>query len=152
MLSVYALSLLLIGLSGVLIDSHRRSWQCARQDNASSDRDRRFALAQYRRRMQASAIIGLLGAAIGVWPIVPRTPFWMTVYLAALLGTCAAIFALALLDIVASQQNVRRLRGEQLAAQAKLAHEMRAKGETSESDRKATLPGKSNVTAPDHRP
>lgn len=135
MISACVISLLLIGLSGVLIDSHRRSWRNAQNDDKLADRDRRFARSQYLRRMQASAIIGVLGASIGLLPIVPRTPLWMTTYLAALIGTCAAICLLALLDIVASRQNYRRLRNEQFAAQAKLVHQMRTGAEAPENER-----------------
>ena len=63
---VYAISLLLIGLSGLMLDMHRRSWRAAREDQTLSERDLRFAQAQYRRRNQASGMIGVLGAAIGV--------------------------------------------------------------------------------------
>jgi hypothetical protein len=134
MYSIYVISLVLMGLSGVLLDSHRRSWRSAQQDAELSDRDRRFALGQYRRRMQASSIIGGLGAAIGMSPIIPRTPLWIAVYLASLVGACACILILALLDLVASQQNFRRLRSEQLTAEAKLARELQAAREAAEQD------------------
>lgn len=129
MLIIYALSLLLIGLSGLLIDWHRRSLREVDLDASQSDRDRRFAVSQCRRRTQASAIIGVIGAFIGIMPIVPRTPFWMACYLASLLGGILCILMLALLDVIANQQNFRRLRSEQLAAQVKLARELAETGD-----------------------
>ena len=66
MLTIYAISLALIGLSGFMLDLHRRSWRAAEQDESLSDHERRDLQSQYRRRMQASGIIGLLGAAIGI--------------------------------------------------------------------------------------
>ena len=67
MIATYIVSLLLIGLSGVLLDMHRRSWRAAEQDASLSASDRRFARSQYRRRTQASGIIGVLGA--GDWRV-----------------------------------------------------------------------------------
>ena len=124
MFTVYATSLLLIGLSGVLLDIHRRSWRVAQRDVSLSERDRRFAQAQYRRRMQASAIIGVLGAAIGVWPLVPLRPWPMVLYAASLAGACLCILLLAAIDVLATRQNYARLRNEQLASQVKLAREL----------------------------
>jgi hypothetical protein len=120
----YALSLLLIGLSGVLLDMHRRSWRATEQDATISERDRRFARSQFRRRTQASGIIGVLGAAIGIWPVVPLRPWPIVIYAAALGGSCLAITLLAAIDAWASRQNYVRLQAEQLAAQIRLAREV----------------------------
>jgi hypothetical protein len=125
MVAIYATSLVLIGLSGLLLDTHRRSWQLAEHDASLSDRDRRFALAQYRRRTKSSAIIGLLGAAIGLEPLVPMRPWPLVVYVASLAGACGCILALAALDAWATRQNYVRLRNEQLAAQLTLARELK---------------------------
>lgn len=124
MFTVFAISLVLIGLSGVMLDMHRRSWRAAQQDSALTERDRRFAEAQYRRRTQASAIIGVLGAAIGVGPLVPREPWLMLLYVASLGGACVCIMLLGALDAWATRQNYARLRSEQLADQVKLAREL----------------------------
>jgi hypothetical protein len=124
MFSVYAISLLLIGLSGVMLDMHRRSWQAAQRDATLSERDLRFARAQYRRRNQASGIIGVLGATIGVGPLVPPQPWPMVLYVGSLAGACLCIVLLAGLDAWATRQNFARLRSEQLAAQIKLAREL----------------------------
>jgi hypothetical protein len=126
MFSVYATSLLLIGLSGFMLDAHRRSWHTAQADGQLSERDLRFARSQYRRRTQASSIIGALGTAIAVGPLVAKahTTWLMLIYLLSMIGACASITLLALLDVMATQQNVARLRSEQLAAQIKLTREM----------------------------
>jgi hypothetical protein len=125
MVVVYAASLVLIGLSGLMLDLHRRSWRAAQQDGSLSDRERRFAQAQYRRRTQASAIIGVLGAAIGMEPLVPLRPWPMALYVASLAGACVCIMLLAALDAWATRQHYARLRDEQLAAQLKLARELK---------------------------
>lgn len=126
MMTVFATSLLLIGLSGFLLDSHRRSWLSAQADEKLSERDVRFARAQYLRRRQASGIIGLLGLAIGVEPLVPQEPWPMVLYVAAMAVACACIMILAGLDAFATRQNLARLRSEQLAAQIELVRELRS--------------------------
>jgi hypothetical protein len=133
MFVVYAISLLLIGLSGVLLDMHRRSWRAAEEDTTLSQGDLRFARAQYRRRTQASGIIGVLGAAIGVGPLVPAAPWPMAIYVASLGGACACIMLLAGLDLWATRMNYERLRSEQLAAEVKLAREI-VRDDTSGTD------------------
>jgi hypothetical protein len=125
MVAIYALALVLMGLSGLLLDLHRRSWRAAQEDTSLTDRDRRFAQAQYRRRNQASAMIGVLGAAIGVKPLVPPEPWPLLLYMGSLVGACGCIMLLAALDVWATRQNYARLRSEQLAAQMKLVREMR---------------------------
>lgn len=124
MLAIFAISLVLIGLSGLLLDMHRRSWRAAQSDASLTERDRRFAQAQFRRRSQASAIIGALGAAIGIEPLIPLRPWPLVIYVASLAGACVCIMLLAALDAWASRQNYMRLRNEQLAAQVKLAREL----------------------------
>ena len=125
MIATSIVSLLLIGLSGVMLDMHRRSWQNAQQNKDLTPSTRRFALSQYRRRMQASGIIGVLGAAIGCEPLVPREPFWYVLYLVSVTGACFAIVVLALVDAWASRQYFARLRTEHLTAELKLTRELR---------------------------
>jgi hypothetical protein len=125
MVLVFVTSLLLLGLSGFLLDSHRRSWRAAQADEQLSEKDLRFARAQYLRRRQASGIIGLLGVAIGVGPLVPPEPWSMLLYVAAMAAACGCMLVLAALDMWATRQNLARLRAEQLAAQMKLVRELR---------------------------
>src|SRR5262245_11004489 len=124
MISVVATSLVLIGLSGWLLDSHRRSWLAAQADDKLSEKDLRFARAQYLRRRQASGIIGFLGVAIGVGPLVPLRPWPMALYVLTMAVACACMMALAALDVFATRQNLARLQSEHLAAQIKLAREL----------------------------
>ena len=124
MFTVYAISLLLIGLSGVMLDMHRRAWRAAQEDGTLSECDVRFARAQYRRRNQASAIIGVLGFAIGVGPLVPPRPWPMVLYVTSLAGACLCIVILAGLDALATRQNFARLRSERLTDEIKQAREL----------------------------
>jgi hypothetical protein len=124
MIGTYVASLFLIGLSGLLLDMHRRSWRQAQQDASLTAGDLRFSRSQYRRRTQASGIIGVVGASIAIYPILPREPLPVTVYLFAISLACLAILLLAALDVWATRQNVARIRSEHLAAQVKLARDM----------------------------
>jgi hypothetical protein len=134
MISAFVVSLALLGLCGVLLDSHRRSWRHAQESTELSQREKRYALSQYRRRMQASATIGLVGAGIAIGPLVPRRPEPMTLYLAALLAACAWILLMAMLDFWATRQHYNRIRSEHLTAQVRLAMDLRASDERRESD------------------
>ena len=129
-----AISLALLGLSGVLIDSHRRSWRAVRQNDDLPERDRRYAQSQFRRRMQASGIIGLLGAAIGIYPLVPREPGPMAFYLAAMVSACGCVMLLAMLDAWATRRHYRRQLGERLSAEIRLATELRAARKSADAD------------------
>jgi hypothetical protein len=124
MFAVCLISLLLIGLSGLMLDMHRRSWRAAQHDRTLSDRDLRFARSQYRRRNQASGMIGVIGAGIAIGPLVPARPWPMALYVVLLAGACLGIMVLAGLDAWATRQNFARLRTEQLAARIKLAREL----------------------------
>lgn len=144
MIPTFMLSLILLGLSGLLIDSHRRGWHAADASTALSARDKRFALSQYRRRMQASSMIGVMGAAIAVWPIIPRQPGPMAMFMGALLAACGWIMMLALLDAWATRQHYRRLRDENLAAHVRLARELRASRDSADNDSWRSAHGESN--------
>jgi hypothetical protein len=134
MFITYAISLFLIGLSGLLLDLHRRSWRAAEQDASLSDHERRYFLSQYRRRLQASGIIGLLGAAIGVHSIIPREPWPMVIYVLFLAGACVSIMLLAAIDAWSTRQYFARLRSEQLTAQIRLARELSAARKSASAD------------------
>lgn len=134
MIGVVIISLALLGISGWLIDSHRRTWREALESNKVSNREKRFAGAMYRRRMMASGTIGATGAAIALWPAIPPRPLAITIYLAALLASCAWIMLLALADFVATRHHYRRLRQEQLAKQVELAAEMASLCEAADAE------------------
>lgn len=124
MVAVFVTSLVLIGLSGVLLDWHRRSWRAAQADTKISERELRFARAQYLRRRQASVIIGLLGFAVGLGPVVPHRPWPMSIYVLTMAVACLCMMVLAALDVFATRHHVARLRSEQLAAEIKLVRNL----------------------------
>jgi hypothetical protein len=124
----------LLGLSGLLIDSHRRTWHQARDSAELSDRDRRFAQSMFRRRMLASGMIGGIGAAIGVGPIVPREPLAMACYLATLLAACSWIMLLAMLDLWATRRHYRQVRMELRSKELQMTADMASMGDAAESE------------------
>jgi hypothetical protein len=126
----------LIGLSGYLIDVHRRAWRTAEWDERLSERDRRFAKSQYRRRMQSSGLIGLIGAALGCYPLVPETPLAIAIYLTTLVAACFCIMLSGLLDYWATRQNLRRIHHEHLTEQIKLVRELQSQRAKSKVDRR----------------
>jgi hypothetical protein len=134
MFATIFVSLTLLGVSGLLLDSHRRAWRHAQDSTDLPPQEKRYSLSQYRRRMQASGMIGLIGAAIAVGPLVPHRPEPMTLYLAALLAACAWIMLMALLDYWATRQHYRRIRSEQLTAQVRLTMELRAAEQRRETE------------------
>ncbi len=134
MIAVIIISLLLLGISGLLIDSHRRTWREARDSATLPERDKRFAGSMFRRRLLASGTIGAIGAGIAVWPLVPRQPLAMAAYLAMLLAACTWIMLLALLDFWATRQYYRRLRSEHRDKQVHLAVEMTTMSESAEAE------------------
>jgi MFS family permease len=103
-------SLFLIGLSGWMLDLHRRGRQRVREQASRDPVVHRFATAQYRRRMLASGFIGVLGAAIAIAPLVPRRPWPMAIYLVVLAVGWCWIVAAAFMDVVATRRHYRRLR------------------------------------------
>jgi hypothetical protein len=140
MIVTYAISLVLIGLSGVLLDMHRRSWRNAERDPRLAPNERRFELSQYRRRMQASGMIGVLGVAVGCEPLIPHEPLSITLYGVSLAGASLAILVLAMIDAWATRRHFARLHDDQLLAQFKMARELQSEAstarETAEPSRK----------------
>jgi hypothetical protein len=119
-----------------MIDAHRRAWRNAQWDERLNERDRRFARSQYRRRMQASSLIGAIGAAIGCYPLVPETPLAIAINLSALIAACVCIMLSGLLDYWATRQNLRRIQNEHLAEQINQVREMQAQRASSQVDRR----------------
>lgn len=126
MTAAFCVSAVLLGLAGLLIDQHRRAYP--RAAAGGDARSRRFAASQYRRRMVGSSTIGVVGALFGVQRLVPETPLWMAVYLAALLGGCMVILLCGLADALAGAKFYRRARLEDRLEQAALAFELERAG------------------------
>jgi hypothetical protein len=119
----------LIAISAVFLALHTQQWIDWRQ--LPIGRHREFVRRQLQRRFVASALIGVVGAAITLVDHVPRTPRSMTAYLLALLLGGVVIVAIALADFRAT----RRMRDdEQLELLANALREAAGKGARMNAD------------------
>ena len=94
---------LLIALSAIFFAMHWHQWRDWIHAPANTRR-REFVRRQLQRRMVASGLIGVVGAAITLVDQLPPDPVTMTVYLVALLLAGCVIFAIAIVDLRASRQ------------------------------------------------
>jgi hypothetical protein len=129
MLATSLLSLVLLALAGVLLDSHRREWAVARVEKEGDDY--RFAHRRLVRRSSTTAAIAVVGVLVALWPLVPREPFWVAGYLAALVSLTGIIFLLGVSDAWASG------RYYQTEGRRRLADEARSLAQLVESQRLA---------------
>jgi hypothetical protein len=98
----------LIAVSAIFLAQHWFHWRDWRM--LAAGRQREFLRLQLQRRIVASALIGVVGAAMTLVDHVPRTPAAMSAYLLALLLASGVILLIALADLRAT----RRLREEEL--------------------------------------
>ena len=120
-------ALVLCGSSAGLIAGHIRAWR--RLQGAEIDQgERHFRCRQYRRRMQTSAMLGVLGVAIFVGQLLM---IWITswlllaIYWSGLLLLVLWVVLLAVADMTASVFFYSREKNSCLAEQAKLQGELR---------------------------
>ncbi len=115
-------SLVLLVASAVMLGLHHRTWRHL-QEQPLDAREHDFHRRQFRRRMQTSAMLGLLAVAvfIGHWmtspPLAPLAwlIFWGLVVLVVLwMGL------LAMADLLVTRFHFRRLRDDYLAQQTRL--------------------------------
>jgi hypothetical protein len=107
--------------------SHVRTWRRAQQLEFDPD-DLDFARRQYRRRMQSSAMLGLLAPAIVVGQLVisraesdlAKLSYWGLVVLVV-----GWVCLLAVVDIWATKHHFSRMRQTYLVEQARLQAELR---------------------------
>jgi membrane protein implicated in regulation of membrane protease activity len=126
-------SLLLLLASGTLMLMHWRSWNNYRQQDLPQT-DFHFRRRQFRRRMQSSAMIGIIGIALffgamlflGHESLIPwfEDPVIIFVYWAAVFFITVWMALLALVDIWASQRYVNRILETDLLEQTKLHAEL----------------------------
>jgi hypothetical protein len=129
MLATSLLSLVLLALAGVLLDSHRREWAVARVEKEGDDY--RFARRRVVRRSLTTAAIAIVGVLVALWPLVPREPFWVASYLAGLVSLAGIIFLLGVGDAWASGRYYRT------EGRRRLADEARSLAQLVEAQRKA---------------
>lgn len=120
-------AIILLAASAGMLWSHVHTWRRF-QSLSLEPREHDFRRRQFRRRMQSSAMLGLLAVAIllGQWITSPPFPrvapliFWGVVLLLVLwMGLLAAA------DLIATRFYYRRLRDGYLVEQARLQAELR---------------------------
>lgn len=113
MISPAILSIALLGVAGAMIDAHLRDWRRTLSKLAEGpatpalENAERFARGRRARRLTASGAIAVVGAIIGVWPIIPQTPWWVATFAALLACLAGLIFVLGVADAIASSRYYR---------------------------------------------
>lgn len=102
----------LIGTSAVLLAQH---WQAWRDRAAISAEELAYLRRQLQRRIVASALIGVVGAAMTLIDRVPRTPWALSGYLLALVLAGGLILVIALIDFVAARHHREQRQWDELA-------------------------------------
>ena len=110
----------LIGLSAIFFALHWQQWR-EWVHSTTNSRRREFVRRQLQRRMVASGLIGVVGAAITLVNQLPPNPTAMTAYLCALLLAGCVIFAIALADMRAARRLLEEEQIELLAAELRKA-------------------------------
>ncbi|MEX1224357.1 MAG: hypothetical protein WEA31_07395 [Pirellulales bacterium] len=114
--ALFSLGLLL--LAAVLVYSHWHGWQQAQLATADEEQ-LDFQWRQFRRRMQASVMLAVVGLVLPLHPLI-RTPVLMTVFLFGLLLLVLWIVALAVADYVACRRRLTQIEDDERIERAKL--------------------------------
>ena len=139
-------SLLLLASAAGLMVWHVRLWRTLR-DRPLEPRELAYRRGQFRRRMQTSAMLGLLGVAIisGEALTLSGSRMFAGLYWGGVLLVVAWMALLALADMLATHQHFNRLRTEYLIERAKLQAEVqrikaaRSNGKPKRAGEKATV-------------
>lgn len=124
LLSTAIVSGVLLLLAAMLMILHMRAWRRAKQQ-AADVAELDYRSRQFRRRMQTSALLGLLALGIMFGSII-RGPWWfVALYWLGVLLMLAWVALLALADVVATKLYFGRLRAQYLVEQAKLQLQLR---------------------------
>lgn len=113
--------LVLCALSAILLALHIKKWRGLGQDSEDAELDA-FHRRQLRRRIQASAMIGLLGIAIAGGMIIPwqRWPLAFAFYWLVVIVCTLWIAVLALADLTHSRSYINHLNREHHIKRAEL--------------------------------
>jgi hypothetical protein len=124
--SSIAVALCLLVSSAALIACHVRAWRRLQAEELAP-RERDFRRRQYRRRMQTSTMLGLLGVAIfvGQWLMTwESSRMFLVIYWSGVLVLVLWMALLAMADITATSFFYSREQTDYLVEQAKLQGEI----------------------------
>ena len=119
-------SLVLLVSAVVLMVWHVRLWRTLR-DRPLEERELAYRRGQFRRRMQTSAMLGLLGVAIITGQVLTPwvgTRMFAGLYWGGVLLVVGWMALLALADMLATHQHFNRLRTEYMIERARLQAEV----------------------------
>jgi hypothetical protein len=118
----------LIVLGVAMLVGHRRAWHRQQADLETDESDRRHFAARYRRRMQTSGIIVLLGLLIplGDWLFVLNRPVLSTLYWVGVLVLVGWVVLLGIGDFLSTSAHSRVALSRLHARQRQLEDELAA--------------------------
>jgi len=122
MLLHLAFSVFIIVMASVLMSGHQRAWQ-RQHEVATSDEEREFFFRRYRRRMQTSGMLAVVGVAIavGFWVRIP----WVALIYWGVVGLLLLwILLLAAADLINTQMLWTRERNRHRRQQAEIEAEL----------------------------
>jgi amino acid permease len=125
--AVIAISTVFLLVSVGLLVSHVHSWREYRQQELSAD-ELNYRRRQFRRRVQTSAMLGLLAVAIAVGYALTlwlKSGWFAAIYWSAVLCLLIWIALLAVVDMWATKFHFGRQRQDFVVEQAKLQAELR---------------------------
>jgi hypothetical protein len=119
---------LLVAASGLMV-SHVRTWRAFREREGQIDAEELdYRRSQYRRRMQTSAMLGILAVAMlaGGWvKHPPLSPTVFAIYWGLVLLLVLWLGLLAVADIVSTKYHYARLRDHYALEETRLRAELR---------------------------
>jgi hypothetical protein len=124
---IVVVAALLLLAAAVLIVSHVRSWRTSQQVESEPE-EFDYRRRQFRRRMQTSAMLGVLGVVVLVGYVLTvwlRSGWVATISGLAAIGLVGWIALLALADVWATKHHFGRQHDRCLIEQAKLRAEIR---------------------------
>ena len=130
-----------------LMASHVRTWRSADAEKLEP-REREYRWRRFRRRMQTSAMLGLLAIAIFAGPLLMRwigSKWFAFGYWTGVMLLLLWMALLAWADIIATQQHYGRLERDYLSEQTKLLSELHR-------IRAAKNNGRAKPLGPEHKP
>ncbi len=126
-LSSFLVALVLVATSVALVVRHVRVWKRLNGEGLE-ERELDFRRRQFRRRVQTSAMIGLLGVAIVVGQLLldfVKSPRFLVYYWIGVLAILLWILLLAVADMMATSAHYSRERSDLAVGHAKLQLELR---------------------------
>jgi hypothetical protein len=125
MIATAAAAFVLLLIAGVMMDRHVQDWRGALAGQEPGQGRLRFERSRYRRRMFTGGLIATTGSLIALWPIVPRLPWWIASYVAALALLTFLLIGLAAVDAWASAVQYRQRQHAMALERSELAQRLK---------------------------